>query len=366
MYSIIKLKYCALLLLGLAICSCRQQEAAQLSLSDYLEYTPSQYKANFLADALKIQTDPNQSNIHSGMIWIPKGKFVMGGDDPQALQDEQHLHEVSISGFWLDATEVTNAQFQAFVAATGYITQAERDPEAQTMMMPGIHKDSLPKVPFSWCFQVPKNKFGTLSPEDWWVAVPGANWKHPQGPNSTISGKENHPVVHVSWYDAIAYCQWAGKRLPTEAEWEYAARGGHNKYSYPWGDVLQFNKANYWQGDFPSLFLKRDGYTRTAPVRQFEANPYGLYDMAGNVWEWCLDWYDFDYYLNTQEGKVLTNPLGPEKSADPLTKDAPLKVIRGGSFLCSESYCSGYRVSTRMKSAPCAGSEHTGFRCVRN
>jgi formylglycine-generating enzyme required for sulfatase activity len=300
------------------------------------------------------------------MVWIPSGKFTMGGDDLQSLQDEQQLHEVYIDGFWMDATEVTNAQFQTFVDATGYVTQAEKYPMAQRMMMPGIHEDSLPKVPYSWCFQIPNKRFESLTPEDWWVAVPGANWRHPQGPKSSITGMENHPVVHVSWYDAIAYCKWAGKRLATEAEWEYAARGGLNKYSYPWGDLLNFRKANYWQGDFPSLFLNRDGYVKTSPVKHFKANPYGLYDMAGNVWEWCLDWYDYKFYSQFKNQQTTNNPLGPHKSNDSSSKDNPLKVIRGGSFLCSESYCSGYRVSTRMKSAPCNGSEHIGFRCVRN
>ncbi len=220
-------------------------------------------------------------------------------------------------------------------------------------------------VPYSWCFQKPSNKENrSLTPNDWWVAVLGANWKHPRGPNSTIEGKGDHPVVHISWYDAIAYCQWVGKRLATEAEWEYAARGGLTKSLYPWGDILNSRKANYWQGDFPDKYLNQDGYVTTSPVKHFQPNQYQIYDMAGNVWEWCLDWYDFDYYAKC--GSTIKNPIGPEKSSDPSTKSLPLKVIRGGSFLCNESYCSGYRVSTRMKSSPYISSEHTGFRCVRN
>lgn len=361
-------RFIVVFLVCMAVHACRNASTGEskLTLNTYLERAPEKYEADYLAEALMIEPDIAQISSRSGMVWIPGGKFTMGGEDHQALQDEQQLHEVRIDGFWMDATEVTNVQFKAFVDATGYITQAEQNPTDQRMMMPGIDKDSLPTVPFSWCFQKPQNKYGTLRPEDWWAAIPGADWQHPQGPNSNIIGKENHPVVHISWYDAIAYCKWTGKRLATEAEWEYAARGGLDKNSYPWGEVLNFKKANYWQGDFPSLFLNRDGYVKTAPVKHFEPNPYGLYDMAGNVWEWCLDWYDFDYYSYNKGAKLVSNPLGPKRSADPTTKDAPLKVIRGGSFLCSESYCSGYRVSTRMKSAPCTGSEHVGFRCVRN
>ncbi|AEE50696.1 formylglycine-generating enzyme family protein [Haliscomenobacter hydrossis] len=354
------------LCLLLQTCHQANVEQTMLDLDGYLARAPEKYEANYLKEAKAIKTAPLQAKNLTNMVWIPGGTFTMGGADPQALQDEKHLHEVHIDGFWMDVSEVTNAQFQEFVTATGYLTQAERNPEAQRMMMPGIAIDSLPKVPYSWCFQSPKNQYGRLQPEDWWTAVPGADWQHPQGSGSSIVGKENHPVVHVSWYDAIAYCKWAGKRLATEAEWEYAARGGYDKNSYPWGDVLNFKKANYWQGDFPSLFLNRDGFVKTAPVKHFAPNPYGLYDMAGNVWEWCLDWYDFDYYVQGKRAKIVSNPLGPKISADPDAKDAPLKVIRGGSFLCSESYCSGYRVSTRMKSAPCTGSEHAGFRCVRN
>jgi formylglycine-generating enzyme required for sulfatase activity len=201
----------------------------------------------------------------------------------------------------------------------------------------------------------------------WWAWTRGANWRHPNGPNSDIIGKDNFPVTHVSWDDAVAYSKWAGKRLPTEAEWEYAARGGLINNSYSWGKTFDENgvsKCNFWQGNFPYLNLNKDGFMGAAPVKSFAPNGYGLYDVAGNVWEWCADLYNNEYYTQLSKTKLAINPKGPTKSYDP---DEPLitkRVMRGGSFLCNDSYCSGYRVSARMKSSPDSGMEHLGFRCV--
>lgn len=308
----------------------------------------------------------------AGMVHISGGAFMMGGNNNQASADEYPKHAVKLNAFWMDATEVTNAQFEAFVKATGYITTAEKAPdweEIKSSLPPGTPKphDSM-LVAASLVFTPSQGPVDLNNYATWWRWQTGASWKHPEGPGSSLKGKENLPVVHVSWDDAQAYCKWAGKRLPTESEWEFAARGGLQDNVYPWGNEHVNNgpaKTNSWEGDFPYRNEQKDGYVKIAPVRSFEPNGYGLYDMAGNVWEWCSDWYHADYYKTLQNGES-NNPKGPDKSFDPQEPYVQKRSLRGGSFLCNDSYCTGYRVSRRMKSSPDTGLEHTGFRCVKD
>ena len=301
----------------------------------------------------------------NGMVWIPGGTFWMGADDGQP--DEKPVHEITVDGFWMDKTEVSNEQFEKFIQATSYITVAERKPDAKDF--PGVPPENL--VPGSIVFSPPAEEIPADELKDpamhfrWWKYVPGANWRHPEGPDSDIKGRENHPVVHVCWDDAAAYCRWAGKRLPTEAEWEFASRGGLDRKPFVWGTEKNPGgkwNANIWQGKFPNENTLEDGFKTTAPVATFPPNGYGLFDMAGNVWEWCADWYRPDYYENSPK----KNPPGPNDSLDPNEPGQVKRVSRGGSFLCSDVYCTGYRPSARMKSTPDTGLSHTGFRCVKN
>lgn len=318
-----------------------------------------------------------QTIIYSGdssfkdMVLIPSGEFSMGADNSQASKDEYPKHTVLLDSFWMDATEVTNAQFSAFVNATNYITTAEKKPiweEIKKQVAPNTPKpeDSI-LVAAALVFKPTKNAVYLNDYSQWWEWKQGADWKHPQGPQSNITGKEDFPVVQVSWDDAMSYCKWAGKRLPTEAEWEFAARGGLQNKVYSWGnEKIDDDKpmCNYYQGAFPYHNTAKDGFEKLSVVKSFAPNGYGLYDIAGNVWEWCNDWYDYNYY-STLKG-ITKNPQGPNKSYDPDEPYSIKRVTRGGSFLCNESYCSGYRVSRRMKSGYDTGLEHLGFRCVKN
>ena len=293
----------------------------------------------------------------SEMVLIPGGTFWMGSET--GPPDVRPVHKVTVDGFWMDQHEVTNEQFARFVDATGYVTTAERPPDPKDF--PGVPAEKL--VAGSIVFSPHGADASVDQPLSWWDYVPGANWRHPAGPRSGIDDKAKHPVVDVSWDGAVAYCKWAGKRLPTEAEWEYAARGGLDRKEYVWGDEQTpggKHLANTWQGHFPRENTKEDGFVGTAPVASFPANGYGLYDMAGNVWEWCADWYRPDYYAHSP----AKNPPGPESSYDPDEPGASKRVERGGSYLCTDLYCGSFRPSRRMKTSPDSSLCHTGFRCV--
>ncbi len=303
-----------------------------------------------------------------GMVWLPGAEFTMGSDNALARPEEKPAHRVRVTGFFIDKTEVTNTQFQAFVEATSYVTTAEQPPDLKAIMAelppntPPPPKEML--VPGALVFVAPANPVSLNDSSQWWSYKPGANWKHPEGPESSITARMNHPVVQVSWDDAVAYAVWAHKRLPTEAQWEYAARGGLNGTMFTWGDRPATPKdANYFQGHFPDHDTGADGFTSTAPVGSFPPNGFGLFDMAGNVWEWCSDWYDVSYYATQAKG-IAENPAGPEKSHDPTQPYSPLRAVRGGSFLCADNYCFRYRPSARQGTSPDTGMVHTGFRCV--
>jgi formylglycine-generating enzyme len=292
-----------------------------------------------------------------GMVWVPGGMFWMGADDT-SMADAKPVREVQMSGFWMDRTEVTNRQFAQFVKETGYLTLAERKPDPKDF--PDAPPEKL--VPGSIVFTPPAGRVSLDDPLVWWRYVPGASWRRPEGPGSTIEGKDDHPAVQICWYDALAYANWAGKRLPAEAEWEYAARGKRERARYVWGDDrLPGGKwqANIWEGRFPDQNTVDDGFARTAPAGSFPPNGFGLSDMAGNVWEWCSDWYRPAYELTPDE-----NPTGPTSSVDPDELNVPKRVQRGGSFLCSDLYCTRYLPGARGKGAPDSAANHIGFRCV--
>jgi formylglycine-generating enzyme len=308
---------------------------------------------SFLVDLGRVAENwSNSYYAQQGMVLIPGGTFWMGCKDA-TLSDALPVHRVTLNGFWLDKTEVTNEQFEHFVRQTGYITYAER----QTIA--GVEPGSL-------VFKQP-SPTSSITNCCWWQYIPGASWRSPEGPGSNLEGRYKHPVVHVTWSDALAYTQWAGKRLPTEAEFEYAARGGLSRKLYSWGDELTPEgcwKANIWQGNFPRHNALEDGFFGTAPVGSYPPNGYGLYDMTGNVWEWCSDWYDARYYATL--GICTVNPQGPATDYDPGEPRILKKVQRGGSFLCNARYCTKYLVGARGKGAIDTSTSHSGFRCARS
>ncbi|MBO0592360.1 formylglycine-generating enzyme family protein [Cellulophaga sp. E16_2] len=317
---------------------------------------------------------PADATVPEGMVWIPGGAFQQGAvpQDKMAMDHEKPSHKVQVDGFFMDISEVTNAQFAKFVKETGYITVAEREidwEEMKTQLPEGTPKphDSILK-PGALIFKKTKKSVPNLYDfSQWWEWKIGADWKHPNGPKSSIVGKDNEPVVQVSYEDALAYCTWAGRRLPTEAEWERAARGNHAETIYFWGDDVDklATMANTWEGEFPVNNSKLDGFERRASVMSYPTNDFGLYDMAGNVWEWTTDWYSTNYFKEVANDMVLAkNPQGPTKTYNPNNPYAIEKVIKGGSFLCSASYCASYRISSRMGSSPDSGAEHVGFRTV--
>jgi len=320
-----------------------------------------------------VNSDKPAGPAPAGMVWVPGGEFSMGSVNPvgmdgggdQHMADAQPVHRVYVDGFYMDATEVTNAQFAAFVKATGYIIFSERKPNPADF--PGVPEDKL--VPGSAVFTPPPAPVPLNNYLNWWRYVGGADWRHPNGPESNINGKDNFPVVQVTWDDAAAYAKWAGKRLPEEAEWEFAARGGKTGELYPWGNQMKpDNKwmANIYEGSFPDKDNGADGFVGTAPVKQYTPNAYGLYDIAGNVWEWCADWYRPDYYTQLAKKKgAVKNPKGPSTPYDPEEPNAQKKVQRGGSFLCTDQYCTRYMVGTRGKGEVSSASNHIGFRCVK-
>ena len=310
----------------------------------------------------------------AGMVWIPGGEFSMGSTVesealcalPGVTRDALPVHRVRVDGFWMDTTEVTNDEFARFVKATGYVTIAERTPTAAEF--PGAPLSSL--VAGSVVFTPTAAAVRLDDHGQWWRYQRGADWRHPEGPASTIRGREKHPVVHIGYDDAVAFATWAGKRLPSEAEWEFAARGGLTGKLYAWGDDFRLGDrplANTYQGKFPTKDEGGDGFVGIAPVASFAPNAYGLYDVAGNVWEWVSDWYRPDYYHQlAAAGGVSHNPRGPESSFDPSEPGTKKRVHRGGSFLCTDQYCTRYMVGTRGRGEVSTGSNHLGVRLVKD
>lgn len=320
-----------------------------------------------------IPNPPIGTTIPDGMIWIPGGLFNQGAieTDTLAMIHERPSHPVKVDGFFMDIHEVTNAQFSEFIKATGYMTVAEREINWEEMKKqlpqgaPRPHDSIL--QPGSLVFKRTKKSVPNLYDySQWWQWKIGANWKHPQGSGSSIEGKDNFPVVHIAYEDALTYCEWAGRRLPTEAEWEYAARGNRKESLFTWGNSMDNLSvhANSWEGEFPVENSKDDGYELRAPVMSYPKNSFGLYDMAGNVWEWTSDWYNTNYYSEISNQGIAQNPTGAKQPFNPNNPYVKEKVIKGGSFLCSATYCASYRISARMATTVDSGMEHLGFRTV--
>nr|WP_317044015.1 formylglycine-generating enzyme family protein [Croceivirga radicis] len=349
----------------LILLGCRQEPKRNAPSQDGLNLKPQTTK-------LVVSKPPNLEPPVD-MVWIKGGTFYQGAlpEDSLAMQHEKPRHKVTVNGFYMDMHEVTNDQFAEFVAATNYVTVAERAiswDEMKKQLPPETPKphDSILQ-PGSLVFKKSKSSLPNLYDySQWWEWKIGANWRHPNGPGSSIEGKGKYPVVQIAYEDALAYCEWKGGRLPTEAEWEYAARAEkiNDIYSWPGGLEQLSSHANTWEGEFPVENKLQDGYERRAPVKSYPANAFGLYDMAGNVWEWTSDWYHVNYYANVSEIEELKNPSGPEKAYNPSNPYVQEKVIKGGSFLCSASYCASYRISARMATGLDSGAEHLGFRTV--
>jgi formylglycine-generating enzyme required for sulfatase activity len=340
--------------------------------------TPFKPNAQPNFEATITNADPAPAPPPEGMVYIPGGEFSMGSLDPTVMEmscggdepmaDARPLHRVYVNAFFMDATEVTNEEYERFVKATGYVTVAERKPTREEF--PDAPEENL--VAGSVVFAPSAKAVPLDNHYQWWGYVPGADWRHPSGPQSDLKGKEKSPVVHIAYEDAASYAAWAGKRLPTEAEFEFAARGGLTGKPYSWGDELKPGgkwQANIYQGKFPVRGgdTGEDGFKGVAPVGQFRPNGYGLFDVGGNVWEWTSDWYRADYYSTlARQGGVARNPLGPSSSLDPSEPDQPKRVQRGGSFLCTDEYCTRYMVGTRGKGEVRSASNHLGFRCVKS
>ncbi|MFN9720667.1 MAG: formylglycine-generating enzyme family protein [Planctomycetota bacterium] len=321
-----------------------------------------------------LNSEPVPTGRPKGMVWIPGGEFSMGSDAasesicslPGVTRDAVPIHRVYVDGFWMDETEVTNRQFAEFVKETGYVTVAERKPTQEDF--PTAPPENL--VAGSTVFAPTEAAVPLDNYFQWWTYLRGADWRHPTGPDSSIEGREDDPVVQVAFEDADAYCKWAGKRLPTEAEWEFAARGGRAGELYAWGNKLAPDgkfEANIYQGEFPveGGDTGADGFQGLAPVKSYSPNPFGLYDVGGNVWEWTSDWYRYDYYETlARSGTVARNPQGPDSPFDPAEPTEKKRVHRGGSFLCTDLYCTRYMVGTRGKGEVSTASNHVGFRCV--
>jgi sulfatase modifying factor 1 len=364
----------ALLVAGLGLWQAAGRDAVHANkLPEAANRGVSPTASNGFAPTVENKNTPKGS-APVGMAWIPGGEFSMGAQDPptndavgmQATVDSRPIHRVYVDGFWMDKTDVTNAEFAKFAKATGYVTVAERKPKAEDF--PGAPPENL--VAGSVVFSPPDHAVSLDDHYKWWTYVHGADWRHPTGPHSSIQGKADYPVVQVAYADAVAYAKWAGKRLPTEAEWEFAARGGLTGKPFVWGDEFRPKgkwMANTYQGTFPYKDTGEDKYIGVTGAGRFPPNGYGLFDMAGNVWQWTSDWYRPDYYQQlVSAGGVARNPKGPANPYDPAEPNERKKTHRGGSFLCTDQYCSRYMVGTRGKGEVSTGTNHLGFRCVKD
>jgi formylglycine-generating enzyme required for sulfatase activity len=325
---------------------------------------PATPTATTSAAAVQINDATPPGPVPEGMVWVPGGTFWMGCENC-GMPDALPLHLVRVDGFWMDRAPVANAEFERFVRATGYVTVAERPLDPRDY--PGVPTELL--KPGSAVFRPTSAPVPLDNPLQWWQYTPGANWKHPAGPSSSLAGRADHPVVHVAYEDVTAYAAWVGKRVPAEAEFEFAARGGLDRQRYAWGNELTPDRtpmANIWQGTFPAGDAGEDGYRGTSPVTAFPANGFGLHDMGGNVWQWCADWYRPDYFaVLAAKGGVAANPKGPDTSFDPDEPGAKKRVLKGGSYLCTDQYCARYLVGSRGKGEVTSGASNLGFRLVR-